>query len=110
MIYRSLGLALVILGAGVAVAAPQDGVTWKSESVTIPSPGPFFEGKGADLLNQSCTTCHSADFVHSQPNLPLATWKVEVLKMKNVFHAPVADKDVDALAQILFERQPAPPK
>ena len=48
--------------------------------------------------------------MNGQAHLPLATWKAEVLKMKNVFHAPLADKDVDALAQVLFERHPAPAK
>lgn len=109
MTHRALGLALAILGVGAAaaLAAPKHDVTWKSQSVTIPGPGPFFEGKGADQLNQHCTICHSAEFVNGQPYLPLATWKAEVVKMKKVFHAPVEDKDVDALAQILFERQPA---
>lgn len=112
MTCRTLGLALVILGAGAAaaLAAPPQAVTWKSQSVTVPNPGPFFEGHGADRLNQDCTICHSADFVNSQPHLPLATWKAEVAKMKNVFHAPVEAKDVDALAQILFERQAPPAK
>jgi cytochrome c5 len=108
MIPRILGLALAVAcGASVtAMAATKtSAVVWKSESVDLPYPGPHFSGQGAELLNPSCSTCHSSGLVEGQPWLPLATWKAEVLKMKNVFHAPVQDKDVDALAQILFERQ-----
>ncbi|MDE2006068.1 MAG: sulfite--cytochrome C oxidoreductase subunit B [Rhodospirillales bacterium] len=94
------------LGGGVAFAATVP--AFHSPRVALPYPGPHFSGQGAALLNASCSTCHSADFVNGQPHLPLATWKVEVLKMKNVFHAPVEAKDVDQLAQILFARHPAP--
>lgn len=122
MTRQRLGLAVtVMLGAGAialagavvegAFAAPAAPVlAWKSVSVTLPYPGPHFSGHGASLLNPSCSTCHSADFVNGQPYMPLATWKAEVLKMKNVFHAPVAAKNVDALAQILFARHPAAAK
>ncbi len=101
-------------GAGAlaqhARAAANGGGTWTSQSVDLPYPGPHCSGEGAELLNPSCSTCHSADFVNSQPHLPLATWKMEVVKMKNVFHAPVEEKDVDALAKALFDRHPAPAK
>ena len=110
-----LALAAALAGGALALAhharaAAGGAVVWKSQSVELPYPGPHFSGPGADLLNPSCSTCHSADFVNDQPHLPLATWKMEVLKMKNVFHAPVEEKDVDALAQFLFERHPAPAK
>lgn len=106
-----LGAIALAACAGVAFAATGGaGIAWKSESVAVPYPGPYFSGQGADLLNLNCSICHSADFVNGQAHLPLATWKAEVLKMKNVFHAPLADKDVDALAQVLFERHPAPAK
>jgi len=113
MIPRILGLALAMAcGANVAMAAAPktSAMVWKSQSIDLPYPGPHFSGQGAELLNPSCSTCHSSGLVAGQPYLPLATWKAEVLKMKNVFHAPVQDKDVDALAQILFERQTAPAK
>ena len=112
----ALGAALLATVGGVALggaahaASAGAPIAWKSASVTLPYPGPHFSGPGAALLNPSCSTCHSADFVNRQPHLPLATWKAEVLKMKNVFHAPVEAKDVDALAQFLFERHPAPAK
>jgi cytochrome c5 len=101
----ALGAALAA-GVLLAAAGAAFAVTWKSETVTLPYPGPHFTGHGAALLNASCSTCHSADFVNEQPHLALGTWKVEVLKMKNVFHAPVHAKDVDTLARILFDRHP----
>ena len=110
-----LVLAAALAGGALALAqharaSANGAVTWKSQSVDLPYPGPHFSGPGAQLLNPSCSTCHSADFVNGQPHLPLATWKMEVLKMKNVFHAPVEAKNVDALAKALFDRHPAPAK
>lgn len=110
-----LALAAALFAGGLALvqhaSAASDGtVAWKSQSVELPYPGPHFSGPGADLLNANCSTCHSADFVNSQPHLPLATWKMEVLKMKNAFHAQIDEKDVDQLAQFLFERHPEPAK
>ena len=103
---RLAGLVLATAFGASAVALAATAPVWHSPSVVLPYPGPHFTGQGAALLNASCSTCHSADFVNGQPYLPLATWKMEVLKMKNVFHAPVDPKDVDALAQSLFARHP----
>lgn len=96
-----------ILGASAAALAATS-PAFRSPQIVLPYPGPHFSGQGAALLNASCSTCHSADFVNGQPHLPLATWKIEVLKMKNVFYAPVEPNTVDQLAQILFARHPAP--
>ena len=110
-----LVLAAALAGGALALAhharaASSGTVAWKSQSVELPYPGPHFSGPGADLLNANCSTCHSADFVNGQPHLPLATWKFEVTKMKNAFHATIDEKDVDQLAQFLFERHPEPAK
>jgi sulfite dehydrogenase len=47
-------------------------------------------------------TCHSADYVITQPRgKPLAFWKAEVEKMKNVYGAPIAAEDIAPLADYL---------
>jgi hypothetical protein len=77
---------------------------WTTKSYDLPKREPLFEGFGARLLNQHCLSCHSAEFVDEQPPLPAATWRAEVLKMKNVFGAPVEDKDIPGLVEALTER------
>ncbi|MBX5471373.1 MAG: cytochrome c [Acetobacteraceae bacterium] len=78
---------------------------WATKSYDLPKREPIFEGFGAQLLNQHCLTCHSAEFVDEQPPLPAATWRAEVLKMKNVFGAPVEDRDIPDLVEALTRRQ-----
>lgn len=58
---------------------------------------------GSDLATAQCTTCHSADYVITQPpGKPMAFWKAEVEKMKKVYGAPIADDQIEPLAQYLM--------
>ena len=67
-------------------------------------------GAGSDLATQQCLTCHSADYVSSQPpGKPLAFWKAEVEKMKKVYGAPIPDDQIDAIAQYLTREYGAAP-
>ncbi len=74
----------------------------KSVTVTLPeSTAQFPPGPGADAANGNCLACHSAGMVMNQPALPKAAWAAEVAKMRNVFKAPVAETDVDAIVDYL---------
>lgn len=60
-----------------------------------------------------CTTCHSAEYVRTQPlNLTPAYWKATVVKMKKVFGAPIPDDQLDAITDYLVKTygtgQPVP--
>jgi sulfite dehydrogenase (cytochrome) subunit B len=83
--------AVVATAAGLKIDLPRETVTYK--------PGPNLE-----LVKARCRICHSADYVLTQPpNLPRAAWAAEVTKMKKVFGAPIADDEVDALADYLVK-------
>ncbi len=57
---------------------------------------------GSDLAAGQCATCHSLDYVITQPpGKPMAFWKAEVEKMKKVYGAPIADDQIEPLAQYL---------
>ncbi len=56
---------------------------------------------GSTEAMTQCMTCHSAEYVSSQPTLPRATWKALVLKMQKVHGAPILDAQVDALVEYL---------
>lgn len=61
---------------------------------------------GAPPAAAVCVACHSSEMIDYQPRLTLAQWRATVLKMKAAYGAPVADKDVDDIAQWLASRQP----
>ncbi|WP_287998719.1 sulfite--cytochrome C oxidoreductase subunit B [Acidiphilium sp.] len=112
--FRIFLIAVTILATATLVWAeepsrdPRPKIDWITKSLDLPSRGAMFHGSGATLLNRDCLICHSAMFVDEQPSLPVATWQAEVLKMKNVFGAPVDDKDVSDLVKALTERHGMP--
>jgi len=57
---------------------------------------------GSELAAGQCGTCHSADYVSTQPrDKPFAFWKAEVEKMRKVYGAPIADENITPLAEYL---------
>jgi len=95
MRYFSFVFAGVCVLAGAAhadslkIELPPETVKYK--------PGPH-----QDLAVARCSICHSADYVATQPpNLTRAAWTAEVNKMKKVYGAPIADEDVETLADYL---------
>ena len=78
------------------------GLTLTSTSVTFPDDDvQYAQGPGADVMNQNCTACHSANMVLAQPALSATQWKSEVEKMRNTYKAPVQEKDVPAIVAYL---------
>lgn len=89
------GLGVGLLGSAIVVAAGLK-IQLPDETVTL-KPGP-----GSELANSQCLTCHSADYIKTQPDgKPLAFWKAEVEKMKKVYGAPIPDDQIDPLAEYL---------
>jgi len=76
-----------------------------AESMKIdlpPENAAYRPGANLELVNARCLICHSADYVSTQPsNLPRATWKAEVIKMKKVYGAPISEEDADLLVEYL---------
>lgn len=54
-------------------------------------------GAGMEQTHDNCTACHSAGMILNQPDLPRATWEVEVPKMIATYKAPVDESDVGAI-------------
>ena len=53
---------------------------------------------------QACVACHSLDYIPMNSRfLDKAGWTASVNKMINVFGAPIAKEDVDAIAAYLAE-------
>ncbi|NUT15982.1 MAG: c-type cytochrome [Cupriavidus sp.] len=90
-------LALALLGAGHAGAAPQD-IKLPAESVKLkPAKLP-----GYGIAMQKCAICHSADYVSYQPpGLTLTQWTAEMKKMQQAYGAPIDDAEVEQLGAYL---------
>jgi mono/diheme cytochrome c family protein len=69
-----------------------------------PDPFTYKDGPNVALARAKCSACHSAEYVYTQPALTKAAWRVEVLKMKNAYGAPIDDADVDGLVDYLMSQ------
>jgi sulfite dehydrogenase len=73
------------------IELPADTILWR------PSDLP-----GYQLVLQKCSACHSAHYSEYQPpNTGIAYWNAQVLRMKNVFKAPVTDEEVPIIVDYL---------
>lgn len=59
---------------------------------------------GYHLALQNCMTCHSAQYVSTQPSTSTrAYWDATVKKMKKPFGAPLKDEDIPAIVDYLVK-------
>jgi mono/diheme cytochrome c family protein len=94
---RILGAVLLI--ASASALAQEDKVVLK-------------DAPGRDKAQQ-CIACHSLDYIPMNSRfLDKAGWTASVNKMINVFGAPIAKEDVEAIATYLAENygKPVNPK
>ncbi|MBI4724101.1 MAG: cytochrome c [Rhodomicrobium sp.] len=64
----------------------------------------FRPGPGAEAANTYCLTCHSEDYVATQPRGPKfgkAFWQAEVTKMIKVMGAQIPEGDIKTIADYL---------
>ncbi len=102
MAQKTLAAALALAAVLGALAAEAKAPTLpKTVTVDLPKGLDFYAGPGADAINNNCLACHSRDMVLNQPSMPKAAWEAEVAKMRNVYKAPVAEKDVPAIVDYL---------
>lgn len=101
---RAAWIALLALaGCGVAPEAapkgertPLQGVL-QARSIVLPTDERRFPEPAGALLNRNCLSCHSIDMLLYQPRLNETQWRATIEKMRDAFHAPIAEADVDGL-------------
>ncbi|HEX3469296.1 MAG TPA: hypothetical protein VHT05_14545 [Candidatus Elarobacter sp.] len=95
--------AFVLLLGGVALAAPHAAPPKGVASISLPGDAgmTFKPGPGLAAVQANCLTCHSSAYVSTQPVLTRAQWQGEVVKMKTVYGAPIADDQVPAIVDYL---------
>ncbi len=94
------------LVVGIALAVPlaqaKERIALKSVSVTFPqSKNSLPDGPGLATVQSNCLSCHSAGMILVQPPMPQTAWAAEVAKMRNVYKAPVDEKDVPTIVRYL---------
>lgn len=93
----ALVLASTLASVGVAKA-----LTLKSVSVDFPDGDRNLpDGPGLAAMQSNCISCHTPGMILTQPTMPKAFWEAEVTKMKNVYKAPIVEKDVPDIVAYL---------
>lgn len=86
------------LGAASMTAAPLE-ITLPAESGRLrESPLP-----GYALATAFCYTCHSTEYVQSQPVSARTYWKATVTKMQKTFGAPLPDEVLEPIVDYLVK-------
>lgn len=86
---------LLALGAAASLFAVE--ITLPEETTRLAeSPVP-----GYGLAVAHCYTCHSTDYISSQPPMTQAAWKASVLKMQKIFGATIPESAVEPIADYL---------
>lgn len=100
---KTFSVLSLALGAGVALVPPAHArIALKSVDVTLPdSTRALPDGPERATVQNNCLSCHSAGMILTQPRMPKAAWAAEVAKMRNVYKAPVDEKDVPAIVDYL---------
>jgi sulfite dehydrogenase (cytochrome) subunit B len=84
-------LALTPLVGAKTIELPSDTVLWRQSDLP-----------GYQLVLQKCSVCHSAHYAEYQPpNSKTGYWNAQVLKMKKVFNAPIADEEIPVIVEYL---------
>ena len=80
-------------------------------SITLPpETGTYKTAPGVELVQANCLTCHSTEYVATQPPMPRKFWEATVKKMKEKFGAPTPDAQLAALIEYLAANYGAPEK
>lgn len=90
--------ALIISALAIIVTTAIAGevtITLPTETATLRP------GKGVELAQANCFTCHSVDYIQTQPPMPRKFWEAEVKKMREKYGAPAPEEAVPTLVDYL---------
>jgi len=64
---------------------------------------PMKPGKGMYSTKGKCNMCHSWGYTINQGLQSKAFWRKKVVKMIEVFHAPIKNEDIEEVVAYLYE-------
>lgn len=99
--------AALAITADAADPAPKSAPDFTSFVWPIET-GTYKPGKGMELVQALCSTCHSTEYVSTQPPFPRKFWEATVKKMKEKYAAPLPE-DATALVDYLTSNYGAKP-
>lgn len=83
-------------------AISDGGFTVRSTAIELPPDQQTFPaGPNVDLVDRRCRACHSASMVLQQPAMSREQWLASVVKMRDVYRAPVGEAEVAAIVEYL---------
>lgn len=83
-------------------SASGPGITLYSSRIDLPLETTVFaDGPNATVINTDCTGCHSPEMVSTQPRLTQEQWRATIDKMRQVYKAPVAERDIPEILKYL---------
>ena len=88
-------LSIVIRGIALDIQLP-------------PETGVFKQDTGAEIANGQCLTCHSVEYVTTQPRMARPFWKASVQKMQQKYGATIPDAQVEPLLDYLTKNYGVP--
>ena len=91
LVAGSAALALSVNAKPVDYQLPDDTAAFKA-------------GPNLDVVQGNCGSCHSADYIQTQPRgakFGKDFWQAEVTKMIKVYGAPIKDADVPKIVEYL---------
>jgi len=98
---RSL-LVLLALAVAGSVEARETGAKAPPAYAPPPETSRFIAAPGVEMAQRYCLTCHSADYVGTQPpHMTAGFWQNEVTKMRNAYGAPIPDDAAKAITDYL---------
>jgi hypothetical protein len=97
-------LIATIFAASTIALAGEVKITLPAETDTL-KPGP-----GVEFALANCLTCHSVEYISTQPPMPRTFWEASVKKMREKYGAPVPDDALQKLIEYLASTYGAPEK
>src|SRR5437773_2520337 len=76
----------------------------RAADITLPEDhafGTLKPGPDSVLVQETCSLCHSTDYIVRQPAGDMKQWEAVVTKMIKVFGAPLDDQEAKAIAEYL---------
>lgn len=90
-----LAFAALMLSATGTIASPRHYALPEETAA-------FRPGSGVEAAQDNCLSCHSADYVTTQPpRLGATFWEAEVSKMVKAYRAPIPDATAKAIVDYL---------
>ncbi len=76
-------IVLAVLATIASLRAGETVIELPAETAT------YKPGKGVELAQAFCMTCHSVEYTAIQPPMPMKFWDAEIKKMREKYAAPI---------------------